>query len=156
MVNARKLELIQELKELRKQKDMTYQQIVDRTEENGEGVSLSTVKLVFSDTRHHDHDYDNVLRPIANALATPTDEDTLEIKVLQTRLSLKDEIISQLRERIARKEQRHRDQEAILLEQLAFYRDEVKFKSEEIKRFQQNIDRKDAMLRKYLMDNDKE
>lgn len=152
-VNSKKLELIQELKELRQQKGMTYQQIADKTVENGEGVSLSTIKLVFSDTRSHDHDYNNVLKPIANALS---DEDTLEIKVLQTRLSLKDEIISQLRDRLARKEQRHRDQEAMLLEQLAFYRDEVKFKSEEIKRFQQNIDRKDAMLRKYLMDGDKE
>lgn len=152
-VSTKKLELIQELKELRQQKGMTYQQIADKTAENGEGVSLSTIKLVFSDTRTHDHDYNNVLKLIANALS---DEDTLEIKVLQTRLSLKDEIISQLRERIARKEQRYRDQEAMLLEQLAFYRDEVRFKSEEIKRFQQNIDRKDAMLRKYLMDNDKE
>lgn len=152
-VNTKKLELIQELKELRQQKGMTYQQIADKTVANGEAVSLSTVKLVFSTTRTHDHDYNNVLKPIANALS---DEDTLEIKVLQTRLSLKDEIISQLRERLARKEQRYRDQEAMLLEQLAFYRDEVKFKSEEIKRFQQNIDRKDAMLRKYLMDGDKE
>lgn len=152
-VNTKKLELIQELKELRQQKGMTYQQIADKTVANGEAVSLSTVKLVFSATRTHDHDYNNVLKPIANALS---DEDTLEIKVLQTRLSLKNEIISQLQERLARKEQRYRDQEAMLLEQLAFYRDEVKFKSEEIKRFQQNIDRKDAMLRKYLMDGDKE
>ena len=152
-VNNKKLELIRELQELRQQKGMTYQQIADKTAANGEAVSLSTIKLVFSTTRTHDHDYNNVLKPIANALS---DEDTLEIKVLQTRLSLKDEIISQLRERIARKEQRYRDQEAMLLEQLAFYRDEVKFKSEEIKRFQQNIDRKDAMLRKYLMDGDKE
>lgn len=152
-VNDKKLELIRELQELRQQKGMTYQQIADKTAANGEAVSLSTIKLVFSTTRTHDHDYNNVLKPIANALS---DEDTLEIKVLQTRLSLKDEIISQLRERIARKEQRYRDQEAMLLEQLAFYRDEVKFKSEEIKRFQQNIDRKNAMLRKYLMDGDKE
>ena len=152
-VNNKKLELIRELQELRQQKGMTYQQIADKTAANGEAVSLSTIKLVFSTTRTHDHDYNIVLKPIANALS---DEDTLEIKVLQTRLSLKDEIISQLRERIARKEQRYRDQEAMLLEQLAFYRDEVKFKSEEIKRFQQNIDRKDAMLRKYLMDGDKE
>lgn len=156
MVNAKKLELISELKELRQQKGMTYQQIADKTAENGEAVSLSTIKLVFSATRHHDHDYDNVLRPIANALGNSGDENNLEIKVLQTRLSLKDEIINQLQERLARKEQRYRDQEAMLLEQLAFYRDEVKFKSEEIKRFQQNIDRKDAMLRKYLMDGDKE
>lgn len=152
-VNNKKLELIRELQELRQQKGMTYQQIADKTAANGEAVSLSTIKLVFSTTRTHDHDYNNVLKPIANALS---DEDTLEIKVLQTRLSLKDEIISQLRERLARKEQRYRDQEAMLLEQLAFYRDELRFKSEEIKRFQQNIDRKDAMLRKYLMDGDKE
>lgn len=38
-VNTKKLELIQELKELRQQKGMTYQQIADKTAANGEAVS---------------------------------------------------------------------------------------------------------------------
>ena len=43
MINAKKLELINELKALKEEKGMSYQQIADKTAENGEPVSLSTV-----------------------------------------------------------------------------------------------------------------
>lgn len=49
MVNAKKLELINELKALRLEKNITYQEIADCTEANGEAVSLSTIKMVFSE-----------------------------------------------------------------------------------------------------------
>ena len=44
MVNAKKVELISELRQLRDKKGITYQQIVDATESIGYPVSLSTVK----------------------------------------------------------------------------------------------------------------
>ena len=106
MVNAKKLELIKELKALRKEKGMTYQEIADKTMENGHPVSLSTIKLVFSDTRSHDHDYNNVLKPISDVLTPPSEDDTLELKVLQTRLELKEEIINQYQNRLDSKEKK--------------------------------------------------
>ena len=154
MVNAKKLELIAELKELRKEKGITYQQIADMTEANGEAVSLSTIKMVFSNKFRHDHDYKNVLKPIANVLIPPSDDDSLELKTLQTRLEYKDEIISQLQDRIAAKDQKHRDRETFLMEQIDFYKEQIKFKDEQIKRFAENIDRKDAMLRQFLITDD--
>ena len=150
MVNAKKLELIEELKELRQQKDVTYQQIADITEKNGEGVSLSTIKLVFSNKRNHDHDYNNVLKPILNALTTPSDD--IEVKILQTRIELKDEVIKQQQQRINRKEQRHKDREEFLMEQLNFYKEQIQFKDSQIKRLNEAIDRKDAMIRQKLIE----
>ena len=150
MVNAKKLELIAELKELRKEKGITYQEIADRTESNGEAVSLSTIKMVFSNKFQHDHDWNNVLRPIANVLMPPSDEDSLEIKTLQTRVELKDEIIKQLQSRLELKDQKHKDRETFLMEQIDFYKSQIKFKDEQIKRFAENIDRKDAMIRKFI------
>lgn len=155
MLNAKKVEFIDELKDLRKEKGITYQQIADETEANGEAVSLSTIKHVFSDKYNHDHDWKTVLRPIANVLMPPTEDDDLETRALQTRLELNKEIIKQLQERIEAKESKHKDREAFLMEQIAFYKDQISFKDEEIKRFQENIDRKDAMLRKYLSDDEK-
>ena len=96
MVNETKLELIDELKALREKKEITYQEIADRTLENGTPVSLSTIKHVFSDKYNHNHDYKNVLKPIADVLSPPADDDQLEMKVLQTRLELKEEIIGDL------------------------------------------------------------
>lgn len=151
MVNAKKLELINELKALRAEKGITYQEIADRTEENGEAVSLSTIKMVFSDRFQHDHDYNKVLRPIANVLSPVSDDDSLNVRILQTRLELKDEIISQLQTRLDRKERVSKEREEFLKEQLKFYRDQIQFKDLQIKRSNEAIDRKDAMIRKYLI-----
>lgn len=153
MVNAKKIELINELKALRAEKGITYQEIADRTEENGEAVSLSTIKMVFSERFQHDHDYNKVLRPIANVLSPASDDDGLNVRILQTRLELKDEIISQLQERIKRKEARHLEKEELYKENLSFYREQIQFKDSQIKRLNEAIDRKDAMIRKYLIDD---
>ena len=152
MVNVKKRELIEELKTLRIEKNITYQQIVNKTIENGTPVSLSTVKHVFSDKYNHDHDYENVLKPIAEVLSPPSDDDQLEIKILQTRLELKEEIISQLRERIDRKESKHKKREEFLMDQLQFYREQIQFKDSQIKRLNEAIDRKDAMIREKLIE----
>lgn len=152
MVNAKKMELIDELKELRIQKGITYQQIVDKTEENGEPISLSTVKKVFSDKYNHDHDYKHVLKPIADALATPTEDDDLATRILQTRLQYKEEIIIQLQKRIDNKERKHRDREEFLMDQLQFAREQIQFKDSQINRLNQAIDRKDEMIRKRLIE----
>lgn len=154
MLNAKKVEFIDELKELRKEKGITYQQIADETEKNNETVSLSTIKHVFSDKYNHDHSWELVLRPIANVLMPPTEDDDLETRALQTRLELNKEIIKQLQERLDIKEQKHKDRESFLMEQISFYKDQIKFKDEEIKRFQENIDRKDAMLRNLLSEDE--
>lgn len=154
MLNAKKVEFIDELKALRKEKGISYQQIADETEANGEAVSLSTIKHVFSDKYNHDHDWKNVLRPIANVLMPPTEDDDLETRALQTRLELNKEIIKQLQDRLEAKEQKHKDREAFLMEQIDFYKAQIAFKDGEIKRFQENIDRKDAMLRKYLNEDE--
>ena len=150
MLNAKKLEFIEELKELRTEKGITYQQLADETEKNGEAVSLSTIKHVFSDKYCHDHSWETVLRPLANVLIPPSENDDLETRALQTRLELNKEMIKQLQERLETKDRKAKDREEFLIEQITFYKDQIKFKDEEIKRFQENIDRKDAMLRKFL------
>jgi transcriptional regulator with XRE-family HTH domain len=155
LVNAKKLELIEELKQLRTQKGITYQEIADRTEANGEAVSLSTIKMVFSNKYQHDHDYNKVLKPIANVLATPRDEKDLEARILQTRLELKDEIILQLQNRVDAKEKKHKDREEFLMEQLNFCKDQIQFKDSQIKRLNEAIDRKDEMIRKRLIEDEK-
>lgn len=154
MLNAKKLKFIEELKDLRKEKEVTYQFIADQTEKNGEAVSLSTIKHVFNDKYEYDHDWKTVLGPIANVLMPPSEDDTLEIKTLQTRLELNKEIIKQLQERLEAKDKKHKDREAFLMEQINFYKDQIAFKDAQIKRFHENIDRKDAMIRKLLVEEE--
>ena len=143
MLKSKKEELIEELKALRKEKDMTYQQIADRTAENGEAVSLSTIKLVFSETRNHDHDYNNILKPISKVLMRPSEEDSLEIKALQTQLDLSYEIINQLKARLDEKDQTYKE----LMNLYEQQQKEIEFKNEQIKHHNESIDRKDAAIR---------
>lgn len=154
LLEKKKDELIEELKALRIEKGMTYQEIADKTEENGEAVSLSTIKLVFSDKPKHDHDYNKILRPIANVLSPHSDSDALELRVLQTRLELKEEILLQLQRQLETKEQKHKDREQFYMDLIDFLQDQIrskdeqiKFKDEQIRHHNEAVDRKDATIK---------
>lgn len=154
LFDKKKEELIEELKALRIKKGITYQEIADKTEENGEAVSLSTIKLVFSDKHNHDHDYNKIIRPIANVLTPSSDQDELEIKVLQTRLELKEEMLLQSLQQLETKEQKHKDREQFYMDLIDFLQDQIrskdeqiKFKDEQIKHHNETIDRKDRLIR---------
>lgn len=161
MVDKKILKVIEDLKIARKEKGISYQEIANRTQANGEPVSLSTIKLVFSEKTKHNHNYENVILPIANALS-PSDENDIDVKLLQARLELKDEMlrekcrtIEEQKERIAYKDQQHKEREQFLIEQIDFYKEQIKakdeqihFRDKQIKRYEENIDRKDAELRR--------
>jgi transcriptional regulator with XRE-family HTH domain len=155
-------EIIKDLRIVREQKGITYQQIADITEANGEAVSLSTIKKVFGGEYNHNHSYEHTIRPIARALeAEDKKVGDIDYQLLVARLELKDtilqqqeEIIKALKTRLERKDSRHKDREALYLEQIDFYKDQIRFKDEQIRRYQANIDRKDAMLRKLLAEEE--
>ncbi len=152
MLKTKEKELIEELKHLRLERGFTYQEIADKTEENGEPVSLSTIKLVFSDRDTHQHDYKRVLKPIANVLL-PFEDDKTESQIVQTILDYKNEIIRQLQERIDKKESRYRLQIQSLEEDNKFLKDQIRFKDSQIKRLNEAIDRKDAIIRKKFIED---
>lgn len=65
-------ELILELKQLRQEQGLTYQDIVSQCEAHGEAVSLSTVKRVFAKGSESGFfRSDTTLRPIARVLRGP-------------------------------------------------------------------------------------
>lgn len=152
MLKTKEKELIEELKRLRLERGFTYQEIADKTEENDEPVSLSTIKLVFSDRDTHQHDYKRVLKPIANVLL-PFEDDKTESQIVQTILDYKNEIIRQLQERIDKKESRYRLQIQSLEEDNKFLKDQIRFKDSQIKRLNEAIDRKDAIIRKKFIES---
>ena len=69
-------ELLAKLRVAKDAKAMSYQDIVDRTEENGECVSLSTVKRMFQkDANLSDFRYHQTVRPVIRAVLG-LDEET--------------------------------------------------------------------------------
>lgn len=147
MVNEKKLELIEELKVLRKQLGITYQEIADQTAANGMPVSLSTIKLVFSDKHLHNHDYSNVLKPIADVLSPSSEDDPIELKILQTRLELKEELINDYQSRLDSKDVKYRQREQFYMKTIEHLQKEIEFKNSQIQHHYEAMDRKDAVLK---------
>lgn len=83
---AEGLELMEKLREARKAKNLSYQDIVDITEANGEAVSPSTVRRIFQEeAKLEDFRYHQTVRPIIRAVLgmdeeteKPAAEPTLE------------------------------------------------------------------------------
>ena len=133
---------------------MTLQQIADQTRENGEEVSLSTIKLVFSDEVKHNHDYTNTLVPIFNALCPVSENDDIVVKTLRTKLEIKLEIIDQLKgnikqleERLEIKDAKYKDREQFFIDMIDDLRKEIAFKNEQIRHHNNAMDRKDATIK---------
>lgn len=144
---AEQIKFIEELRDLKELKKMTYEQIADKTEENGERVSLSTVKLVFSADKKHNHDYNNTLLPIFNALSDLKDNNDPVNQLLLTRLEIKNETIKQLEDRIKVKDEKHKDREQFFMELIDKQSSEIAFKNEQIRHHNEAMDRKDALIK---------
>lgn len=115
-----KQELIQKLKEARKAKNLSYQDIVDITEVNGEAVSMSTVRRVFTCTTEEAESfkYNQTLRPIVRAVlgmdeettppeGKPTEEQVnqyyAEVEALKALVEFKSEMLARAEEEARKK-----------------------------------------------------
>ena len=95
-------DIIIRLKEVRKEKDLSYGDILDLMEKNGDFVSKSTLSKLFAEgSEEHPEKfrYENTLRPIANAILdmeTIEDDDDMDIQALKAILKYKIERIKEL------------------------------------------------------------
>lgn len=140
------LKLIEELRELKETKKMTFQEISDKTAENGEYVSVSNIKKVFSPETKHNHDYNRTLLPIFNALANDN-KDSPTQHLYQAKLEIKNETIRRLEEQISEIKEEYRE---LLKEREETYRIREQFYMEQIKRQQQELDTKNEQISHYI------
>lgn len=124
-MSERTKQVILKLKDVRLEKGLSYQAIVDKCEANGEYVSLTTVKRVFA---HGSEDigfrYDTTLRPIVRVVlgldeesAPPPDRQVVSVDLqnemyaenvaLKAVVDLKNGIITDLKEAQAQREEEH-------------------------------------------------
>lgn len=112
-MEAKKKELVEQLKAVRLEKGMSYQYIADQCEAKGRAVSLSTIKRVFSGASGGEFRFDTTLQPIAEVvlgIKEPTPEPDMkqaaqqlplyysEVEAMKQALQLKGEIIETLRQ----------------------------------------------------------
>ena len=106
MTNTR--EIILKLKEVRKEKEMSYGDIIDLLEKNGDYLSKSTISRVFQDgSEDLSFRYEETIRPIAKALLdieTIEATDTLDVQTMKSLLQFKMQRIEELERQIERLE----------------------------------------------------
>lgn len=152
-----KEEVLRRLKIARKTKNLSYQDIVDGTEENGAAVSLSSVKRVFAeDSKASEFRYDTTLQPIIRfVLGIDSDDDPRDMKEamadvagLSAVVDYKGAMIQKLEAELERAHESHRAELERLAQaenrKLAFLRDELKTAREE-------RDKKEKELRNYRL-----
>ena len=103
MTNSR--DLILKLKEVRETKGLSYSDIMDLMEKNGDFLSKATLSRVFADgSEEIKFRYEDTLRPIANALLDMEnieDGDDMNVQGLKTVLKYKIQIIEDQEKQIA-------------------------------------------------------
>lgn len=102
MTNTR--EIIMKLKEVRKEKDLSYGDILDLMEQNGDFLSKSTISRVFQDgSENLSFRYEETIRPIAKALLdieTIEADDDIDVQAMKSLLQYKIQRIEELERQI--------------------------------------------------------
>ncbi len=102
MTNSR--DVILKLKEVREEKGLSYADILDLMENNGDFVSKSTLSRVFAEgSEEIKFRYEDTIRPIAKALLdieTIEDTDDMDVKAMKSLLKYKIERIEELEHQI--------------------------------------------------------
>lgn len=97
-------EIIIKLKEVREERNLSYNDIVSLVEQNGDYISRSTVQRVFADgSESVSFRYDETIRPIANALLDIDNieaEDDMDTQAMKTLLQYKNQRIKDLEQQL--------------------------------------------------------
>ena len=108
-------DIIIRLKEVRKERNLSYGDILEMMEKNNDFVSKSTLSKLFADGSE-DHPekfrYENTLRPIANAILdmeTIEETDGMDIQALKAILKYKIERIKELETMLDHEKLKHHE-----------------------------------------------
>lgn len=101
-------DIIIQLKKVREEKDLSFNDILQLMEDNGDYLSKSTLSRVFADgSEESSFKYEETIRPIANALLDidmVEDDDTIDTKAIKAILKYKIERIEELEQALEKKE----------------------------------------------------
>ena len=106
MTNTR--DIIIQLKKVREERGLSYKDILEIMEKNGDYLSKSTLSRVFADgSEDVSFKYEETIRPIANALLdieTIEDEDNMDVRAMKSLLKYKMKVIEDLEIKVSKLE----------------------------------------------------
>jgi len=106
-------DVILKLKEVRDEKQLSYGDILELMEKNGDYLSKSTISRVFQEgSEDQSFRYEETIRPIAKALLdieTIEEDDTTDIKAMKSLLKLKIARIEELESLLDKEKIKHHE-----------------------------------------------
>ena len=163
MTNTR--DLIIQLKSVREEKNLSYNDILSLMEQNGDFLSKSTISRVFADgSEDLSFRYEETIRPIANALLdieTLEDTDSIDTKAMKTILQYKSKRINELEQQVEQlslalanekiKYHEKLDEErSIFNDRIDFLKEQVAYKDKRMDMLLGWVDEKDAQNKEML------
>lgn len=145
-------DIILKLKDVRQEKQLSFSDILDLMEQNGDYLSKSTISRVFADgSEDKSFRYEETIRPIANALLDIENieqDDDIDTQAYKSLLKLKKDLIEEyaeqnkvLKEELETIKNRERVKYAERLEkETKHFNDSLSFMSKQIQLKDQRID----------------
>lgn len=136
MLQKKISDVIRNLKRVRQENGLSISEIVNLCEKNGESVSETTVKKVFSDgSETFGFNYETTLKPIINALLGDH-EETAETDMMISVVQFKEAKIKDLQAQMARMEESYK-------RRIEFLRQQIDIKDD-------RIDKRDELITKLI------
>ena len=158
-------DIITQLKEVREEKGLSYNDILELMEKNGDYLSKSTISRVFADgSEEMSFRYEETIRPIANALLDVEnieDTDDIDTKAMKSLLKYKIQRIEELEKQIEKLESaldkekikyhEKLDKERLQFEKsLNFLKEQVAYKDKRMDLLLDAVTEKDRLHREML------
>ena len=143
---TRAQELIKQLKEAKKNNEITYPRIMERLEANGKFISLTTLRRVFADGSEQsagNFNYESTLMPLAEVLLNAEDVPTEAASPYAAEIDGLKAVIHVQNEEIAR-----------LHEMKEHLEGRITFLLEQIEKKDRRMDEKDEMIRRIMAERD--
>ena len=151
-------DIILQLKEVREERGLSYTDILDMMERNGDYLSKSTLSRVFSEGSEDIlFKFESTLKPIANALLdidTIEDDDDLDTQGLKIMLKLKADKINELEAALDHEKVKHHEKLDKEREQsrrsIEFLKEQIQFKDKRIDFLLEAVFEKDKQHKEML------
>ena len=147
-------DLILKLKEVKEEKGLSLNEIVELVEKNGDYISRSSVQRVFSDgSEDSSFRYEETIRPIANAILdidTIEETDDMDIQAMKMLLQYKSKRIEELEAQLDKEKVKYHEKLDIERERytnsIEFLKKQVALKDRRIDIMLDSIQEKDARI----------
>ena len=152
-VEKMKRKTIRRLKEIKAEQQLSYSQIIKMLEDAGQYVSEATLKKVFADgSEEKSFRYQDTILPLADVLLDLYgDRSCLEdAESLREIIREKNKFIESLIVKLDEQKAIYAQKEAMYEDRKAIYESQIEHLQTQIARYEQAIDKKDALIERLL------